>query len=153
MTGSGQTDFIDVPIRASANLALLLAAAHVAAIVAVGSVPLPWWLRLAGCSALLLVGVRLIRRDALLRAPDSVIGLRLMGDGSCEVRRRDQRVVSGQLCARWFVSPLMIVLRITRHGTCWPRGITLLPDAVDSDSLRQLRIFLRFAVEPSIGNE
>lgn len=47
----------------------------------------------------------------------------------------------------------MIVIRVACPGKRLARGITVLPDAADADSLRRLRIFLRFAVTPSIGNQ
>ena len=138
-----------MPIRASARLALLLAAAHAAAIVAVIAIPGAWWLRLAGCSLLVVSGAVIVYRSALLKASDSVVGLRLRRDGSCELQLRDQSIVSGHLCSRWFASPLMIVVQVACPGNRLRRSIALLPDAADADTLRRLRIFLRFAIEPS----
>lgn len=140
-------DYIDVPLRASRKLALLLASAHVAAVVAIAAMPLAWWLRLAGCSLLLASGVVTIRCRALLRNPEAIIRLRLMRDGSCELYTRNQRVISGQLRPGWFASPLMVVMRIACPGERHARGIALLSDAADGDTLRRLRIFLRFAVD------
>jgi len=141
-------EYIDVPLRASSRLAWLLLAAYAAAMVAVVAMPLAWWLRFAGCALLLAVGAIMIRRHALLKAADSIVRLRLMRDGSCELVTRDQRLISGELRPGWFASPLMVVVRIACSGERFSRGIALLADAADADSLRQLRVFLRFAVEP-----
>ena len=146
-------DFIDVPLRASRKLALLLAAAHAAAIVAVIALPAPWWLRLPGVLLLLASGTIMIRHRALLQHTNSVVRLRLMRDGSCQLETRDQRQISGQLRPGWFVSPPMVVVRIACSGERSPRSIALLPDAADADTLRRLRIFLRFAIKPSIGDQ
>lgn len=142
-----------MPIRASARLALLLATTHTAAIVAVIAMPVALWVRLAACSLLLVSGAIMIYRGSLLKASDSVVGLQLRRDGSCELQLRDQRLVNGILCPRWFVSPLMIVVQVACPGRRLPRSITLLPDAADADTLRQLRIFLRFAIESSDRNK
>ena len=149
MNRAGQVESIDVPIRASARLALLLAAAHAGAIASIAVLPLAWWLQLAGCSLILVSGAIMISRNALLKTSDSIIGLQLRRDGSCHLQLPDQRSISGELCPGWFASPLMIVLQIACPGQRWRRSITLLPDAVEPDSLRRLRVFLRFAVERS----
>lgn len=142
-------EFINLPIRASARLALLLTAAHAGAIAAVIVIPLAWWLRIAACSLLVVSGTIMISRNALLKSADSVVGLQLRRDGSCQLQLRNQRSVSGKLCPGWFASPLMIVVQVACPGQRWRRSITLLPDAVEAEGLRQLRIFLRFAVEQS----
>lgn len=149
MNRTGQLESIDVPIRASVRLALLLAAAHAGAMAAIVVLPLAWWLRLAACSLLLVSGAIMISRHALLKTSDSIVGLQLRRDGSCHLQLSNQRSMSGKLCPGWFASPLMIVLQIACPGQRWRRSITLLPDAVEPDSLRRMRVFLRFAVEPS----
>ena len=146
-------EFIDVPIRASARLALLLAATHAAAMVALIAMPAAWWLRLAGCSLLLVSGTIMVYRGALLKASDSVVGLLLRRDGSCELQLRNQRLISGIVCPRWFASPLMVVVQVACPGQRLRRSIALLPDAADADTLRRLRIFLRFAIESSGRNK
>lgn len=146
-------DYVDVTMRASHRLAWLLAALHAAAIAVVLTMPLAGWLRLAGCALLVASGTGLVTRQALLKAPGSIIRLRLSEDGSCQLQTRDLRVIDGRLRPGWFASPLMIVLRIASPGERLARGITLLPDAADAESLRRLRIFLRFAVGSSIGNQ
>lgn len=146
-------DFVDLTLRASHRLAWLLAVVHTAAIIVVVMMPLDWWLRLAGGALLLASGIYSVARHALLAAPDSIVRLRLTQDGSCQIQTRDHRIIDGLLRPGWFVSPLMIVIRVACPGKRLARGITVLPDAADADSLRRLRIFLRFAVTPSIGNQ
>lgn len=142
-----------MPISASTRLALLLVAVHVAAIVAVIWLPAAWWLRLAGCSAVIISCAITVYRSALLRASDSVVGLQIRRDGSCHIQTRNRRLISGRVCSGWFVSPLMIVVQVACPSERLRRSITLLPDAAEADTLRRLRIFLRFAIEPSIRNK
>lgn len=148
-----QADFIDVPLRASPWLALLLAAGHAAAIAAIALLPIPWWLRAAGCAFLLASAVATIYRRALLKGSGACVRLRLMRDGSCQLHLVDQRVIRAKLCRGWFVSPQLVVLRLACPGERYSRGIALLPDSADADDLRRLRIFLRFAINPSVWNE
>ena len=153
MNQTGPMQRIDVPIRASARLALLLTAAHSAAIIAVMVMPVAWWLRLAGCALMVVSGAIMVTRNALLKASNSVVGLQLNRDGSCQLQIRDQGCVSGVVCPGWFASPLMIVLQVACPGRRWRRSITLLPDAADSETLRRLRIFLRHVIEPPSRNK
>lgn len=146
-------DYIDIPMRASPLLTWLVAGVHAAALVAVLAMPLPWWLRVAVCGLLLASGVVLIPRHALLCSPGSIVRLRLMSDGSCQLHTRGQGVFDGALRPGWTVTPLMIVLRIACPGRRLVRAITLLPDAADAEILRRLRIFLRFGLGSSIGKQ
>jgi toxin CptA len=141
-------EYIDVPLRSSARLALILAVAHAAALVAAIAMPAAWWLRLVASSLILVGGTIMVRRSALLKASDSIVGLRLSRDGSCQLLMRNQRLISGQLLPGWFASPLMVVVQVACPGQRLRRSITVLPDAAERDILRRLRIFLRFAVEP-----
>ncbi|KPK30500.1 MAG: hypothetical protein AMJ66_09560 [Betaproteobacteria bacterium SG8_40] len=144
-----QTDFIDIPLRASHRLAWLLAATHCAAIAAVLALPVSWWLRVAACALVLTSAVFQIHRRALRNGDHAFVGLRLMRNGSCQLRTAGGGVIGGRLCRGWFVSPQLVVIRISCDGERWSRGISLLPDSADPDDLRRLRVFLRFAVGPS----
>lgn len=143
------TDFIDVPLRASPLLAGSLAMAYSMSIIAVLVLPVSWWFRAVACALVLMSAVGQIHRRALRKGGHACIGLRLMRDGSCQLRLASGRSISGQLCRGWFVSPQLIVMRISCAGERLSRGFSLLPDSADSDDLRRLRIFLRFAVYPS----
>ncbi len=144
-----QSDFIDLSLRASPRLAWLLAASHFAAIIAALVLPVSWWFRAAACTLILLsAGVQIYRR-ALRKGDDACVGLHLMRDGSCQLRMAGGDVIGGRLCRGWFVSPQLIVMRVSCDGERLSRGFSLLPDSADADDLRRLRIFLRFAVDPS----
>lgn len=143
------TDFIDVPLRASPLLAGLLAMVYSAAIVAILVLPVSWWFRTAVCALVLTSAVAQIRRRALRKGDRACVGLRLMRDGSCQLRLACGHVIFGQLCRGWFASPQLIVMRISCAGEHLSRGFSLLPDSADSDDLRRLRVFLRFAIYPS----
>lgn len=144
-----QTDFIDVPFRASLRLAWLLAAIHAAAIVAIVVLPVSGWFRAVACALVLATAAARIYRRALLKGTRACLGLRLMRDGSCQLRVAGDRVIGGRLCRGWFVSPQLVLVRISCAGERLSRSIALLSDSADSDDLRRLRVFLRFAVDLS----
>lgn len=143
-----RADFIDLPLRPSSRLAWLLATFHVAAIIAVVVLPVPGWLRAAACALLLLSATAQVARHASRLGDHAFVGLHLLRDGSCQLRLAGDRTIAGQLCRGWFVSPQLIVMRISCAGERLSRGLCLLPDSADQDDLRRLRVFLRFAVDP-----
>ena len=144
-----QPDFIDVPLRASNHLAMVLAASHGVTIIAIAVMPVYWWFRLLACALVLMSAATLIYRRAMLKGDRACIRLKVMHDGSCELEMADKRVITGALRRGWFVAPQLIVLRIACPTERWSRGIALLPDSANADDLRQLRIFLRFAIDLS----
>ncbi len=115
--------------------------------------PLPWPVSSAACSLLLLNGAMMIHYKALVQAAGSIIRLRVARDGSCQLYTRDQRVIRGQLSSGWFSSPLIVAFRVVCADRRLPRGVALLPDSSDKESLRRLRVFLRFAIDPSARNQ
>ena len=144
-----QPDFIDLPLTASRYLALVLAISHGLAIVATILLPLAWWWRLAGAVLILVSAILTIRSQALRRGKRALVGLRLSRDGSCELQLADGATLAGRLHRGWFVSPQLIVMRVGFQTKQRSRSITLLPDSAEVDSLRRLRVFLRFAITPS----
>lgn len=148
-----ENDFIDVPIGTSRMLAALLAAAHAAAIVSVSVLPLPLWARATACALLLVNALLTVRRYAFVRGPQACLKLRISKDGACRLHLHSDRVVTGRLLAGWLVSPLLIVAQVRCSGETLARKIVLLPDSCDAETLRRLRIFLRFAIARSSGDK
>ena len=141
-----ETDFIDVPIGASRILAAILITMHAAAIVAMSVLPIPLWLRVTGGALLLASAALMVRRYAFLKGSQACSRLRISKDGECKVELTADRVATGRLQSGWLASPLLVVARVRCNGERLARKIVLLPDSTDADTLRRLRIFLRFAL-------
>ena len=141
-----ETDFIDVQIQTSRVLAAILTTMHAAAIVAVSVLPVPLWLRVTGDVLLLASAALMIRRYAFLKGPQACSRLRISKDGDCRLELAAHRVATGRLQSGWLASPLLVVARVRCSGERLARKIVLLPDSSDEDTLRRLRIFLRFAL-------
>ena len=148
-----ETDFIDVPIRSSRILAAVLVSMHAAAIVAVSVLPVAWWVRLTGSVLLLASASVMVRRYALIRGVKACSRLRISKDGVCKLELVDDRVLTGRLQPGWLASPLLIVARVRCTGERLARKVVLLPDSSDLETLRRLRIFLRFAIARSAGEK
>lgn len=83
-------------------------------------------------------------RQVSLRHADSVTGLRFDSEG-WHVLRRDGSEMSARLLADTYVSALLTVVRLRQSGRWLPVSVILPADAADDDSLRRLRLRLRFS--------
>lgn len=83
-------------------------------------------------------------RQVSLRHADSVTGLRFDSEG-WHVLRRDGTEVGARLLADTYVSALLTVVRLRQAGRWLPISVVLPADAADEDSLRRLRLRLRFS--------
>ena len=147
------TEFIDVPIRTSRILAAILISMHAAAIIAVSVLPVPLWIRVTAEALLLVSAALMVRRYAFLKGSQACSRLRISKHGDCRLELAADRVATGRLQPGWLASPLLIVARVRCTGERLARKIVLLPDSSDADTLRRLRIFLRFSIARSSGEK
>jgi toxin CptA len=148
-----QADFIDVAIGPSRILGAILISMHAAAIASLGIVPVALWLRISAGLLLLMSAALMVRRHAYLQGPRACSRIRISSDGDCRLELAGDRIAAGRLQAGWFASPLLVVARVRCLGERLARNIVLLPDSADADTLRRLRIFLRFAITHSSGKQ
>ena len=142
-------DSIDLELKPSRRLGFFLAIVHGAAIIAVVTLPWPWWLRLIAMALITANAVALIRSRALPDGHQSLVSLKLSRDATCRLHLADGSELTGKLCRGWLATPCLIVLRVVAGEQRHRHGITLLSDSASKDDLRKLRVFLRFAIDPS----
>jgi toxin CptA len=151
-----------VRLKPSRRLAAMLSFAHFAAIGLLWPLILPASAKLAGSALLAVSLVFYLRRYALLRSPDSVMSIELSEEMICtlETRRGDRFVCT--LLGSSFVAPYLTLLELkplkrqesaksTSHSGgprrwrgFFARSIVILPDAIDAEQFRQLRVLLRW---------
>lgn len=130
-------------LQPSLYLAILLIAAHAAALMALYFLPLPSW-ALAALTVLLLSGLGFyLRRHAWLTAPSSGVMLQLDGDRVVLTARSGDQL-TGQLSGTSLVTPLLTVLNVLPQGEHFTRSVIILPDSLDPESFRQLRVLLKW---------
>ena len=83
-------------------------------------------------------------RQVSLRHADSVTGLRFDSEG-WHVLRRDGSEKGASLLGDTYVSALLTVVRLRQPGRWLPVSVILPADAATEDSLRRLRLRLRFS--------
>jgi hypothetical protein len=79
--------------------------------------------------------------------------MRISKHGKCVLELGGDRVLTGRLQPGWLASPLLVVARVRCKGERMARKVVLLPDSSDSETLRRLRIFLRFSIVRSAGEK
>src|SRR5690554_5845124 len=83
-------------------------------------------------------------RQVSLRHADSVTGLRFDSQG-WHILRHDGTKMGARLLADTYVSALLTVVRLRQPGRWLPISVILPADAATEDSLRRLRLRLRFS--------
>lgn len=127
----------------SPYLALALIAMHSAAMLSLWALALPLWAQLILVLLLLASLLHHLRRDAWLTAPSSSVSLWLDGD-RIELTVRSGQKIAGKIMPDSLISPLLSVLKILPQDAHQARCAIILPDSLDVDSFRQLRVYLKW---------
>lgn len=137
-------------LGSSFRLALMLGLAHAAAIALLWPLMLPVAAKLSATAALITSLVLYLRHYALRNSPGSITSLLLADDMTCTLEtRRGERFACAPLGSS-FVAPYLTVLELKPLETAkwWhklhARSVVILPDAVDAEDFRQLRVLLRW---------
>ena len=139
-----QTDYLVMHRQPSRWLALLLLCGSLLACLAVFQSALSL---LPSLLCILLVcgyGCWIWPRQVSLRHPHSVTGLRFDGEG-WHVLRRDGSEAAAKLLADTYVSAMLTVVRLREQGRWRAVSVILASDAASEESLRRLRLRLRFS--------
>jgi toxin CptA len=148
-----------VRFRPSIRLAAMLSFAHASATGLLWPLILPAAAKLAGSAILAASLVFYLKRNALLRSPDSVIGLELSHKMACTLETQNGERIMCAVLGSSFVAPYLTVLELqplkldAYAGSpanqkpwrkCFSRSVVILPDGVDPEEFRQLRVLLRW---------
>jgi toxin CptA len=85
-----------------------------------------------------------LRHDCLRIAPGAVVALQIHPDCHCAMQTRDGAWLEASLLPTSFVAPYLTVLNLRLEGRRLPRHVTVLPDAVDGEVFRRMRVLLRW---------
>lgn len=136
---------LTLTLGASRRLRLTLGAAGMAAGLLVLAWPwwaVPaWWLAVAGATRFA------IRHHATLQAPDALVALRYDGSGALHVQSGNGTWHSARLLGNSCVTPWCAILNLRLAGKRCSRSMVIVPDAVDAQTFRRLRVRLRWGGE------
>lgn len=130
-------------LQPSRYLAVILIVAHGAALAALFPLTLPAWSKVV-LALLMLFGLAYhLRRDAWLSAPSSGTALMLEGD-RVVLSTRGGKQLAGKVLRDSLVTPLITVLNVLPQGARFARSVIILPDSLDAESFRQLRVWFKW---------
>jgi toxin CptA len=151
-----RTPIFIIRLKPSTRLTVMLSFAHLVAIVLLWPLTLPTAVKLSGSALLIFSLVFYLRRYALLRSPDSVSGLELTDEMVCILETQGGERIACALLGSSFVAPYLTVLELTplkfdsavELRESWrrffSRSVVILPDGIDPEEFRRLRVLLRW---------
>jgi toxin CptA len=128
----------------------MLSLAHVSATALLWPLTLPLVVKLAATAAMGLSLAIYLRHYALRNSPGSITSLALAADMTCTLETRRGQRLTCTLLGSSFVAPYLTVLELKPLETTrwWHRlhahSVVILPDTVDSEEFRRLRVLLRW---------
>lgn len=130
-------------IGPSRLLAAILALAHGVALAALIPLAFPVWAKVALALVILFSLWHHLRRDALLSRPSSCTVL-VLEKGEAALTLRDGKLLAGRVSRDSVVTPFLAVLNIVPGRSLFSRSVIILPDSLDPESFRQLRVWLKW---------
>lgn len=137
-------------IKPSHLLMLLIVCAHALVMGVLFFISLPTFALIMLLAVLAASMVYYILRDAALRSDSACVALRLE-DGQVVLINRKGEESSGNLRTSSVVTPHFVMLNIGLPDQRRGRSLLVLPDSMDADSFRRLRVMLRYG-GISVGN-
>lgn len=129
--------------HSSGYLTIVLIVAHCVAFAILIPLALPLWSKILLVFLVLISMLYHLWHDAWLSALSSNKTLLLDGDMILLVTR-DGKQMTARVLADSLVTPFITVLNVLPKGSHLARSIIILPDSLDAESFRQLRVWLRW---------
>lgn len=133
-----------IAVSPSVLLAIAVCIAHLLAAGLFWLLPIP---ALGKSVFTLLIAVSLVfllARDAALHAANAVIALEIKGDGAISFQTRSGAWFDCTLLGSSYVSPRLTILNLRLGRGKRTRRVIIVPDNVDSNDFRILRMWLRW---------
>jgi toxin CptA len=126
-------------------LALCICLGHAVAIGALAALPVPRFAFMLLLAVLLLSTAYYLQRHARLALANAWVGLRLHEDHLVLCNRRGDELM-GRLLGSSVVMPHLVILNISIPNYRQTQNVVLMPDSMDEESFRQLRVALKWGV-------
>ena len=138
-------------LRPSWLLTAILVTGHGAATTIVMIVGMPSWIMLIASAAIMLNCLYSVRRAALLLAPSSAAAVEIDSDNLLSIRTRDGEWTECEVLDSTYVAPFLTVLNLSETGKRAIRHVVIMPDGIDREDFRKLRVWLRWQRGPQPG--
>lgn len=135
---------LKISIKPSRRLALLLCLAHGAAAAAALLTDVSIWVKI---SLVLVIGASCascLYGPALLRSGKAIVSFEIKDGRAVSFQTLRGEWHQGMLLDSSFVSPWLAILNIKMEASRFARHVVIMPDGIDADDFRQLRVWLRW---------
>jgi hypothetical protein len=129
------------PSRIAAAVILTMAAATFGVWL---TLPTPYPIDACAAIALAAWARHQVRLNGSRAASGAVVEMMLSSDSVIVVRRRDGKLVAGHVRSSSYVHPAFTSIVWRPDGARWSRTLPLVPDMLDIDDFRKLRVMLRY---------
>ena len=143
---------LHLALRTSLWMSATLALAHAGACGLLWPLTLAAEIKWAIAAALSASFAWTLRRTALLRGAGAIIGLELGEEGRVSFQTRAGGWQEARLLPTTYVTPLLTVLNLRLAGRRTVRHVVLMPDSLDAETYRQLRVRLRWAQAAALSS-
>jgi hypothetical protein len=131
-------------LKPSPRLAAVLISTHTVAAGTIVPLDIPLAIKAALAIAVAASLVWSLQRHALLRATRSVIALEVRDRLTAAIQGRDHVWRDARVLGTTYVSAALTVLNLRVPGERLPRHVLLVPDNVDEQAFRRIRVLLRW---------
>jgi toxin CptA len=142
-------------LKPSPQLSTWLLFSHLTAVLCVLIVAMPRWLQALLTLTLLCNLIYTVSYQALRRWSTSIVGLQFERDGAVFVEYRNGAVRAARVLGSSFVAPYLTIVLLKPEQRWLTRAVVIVPDAVEPDLFRQLRVWLKWGigrgVEPDVN--
>lgn len=130
--------------KPSRQLAMLLLIVHVGSFGLLWPLAVPLWIKVMITGLLIMSFIYYLRQEALLTSDAAITVFTLTAEQKCIITTHSGTIINGSLLANSFVSPYLTLILIQPQGKWRTHSIVLLPDSLDAESFRRLRVRLRW---------
>ncbi len=135
---------LNIRLKPSLYMTILLSAAHAIAMGLVLALPLSIGLKLVTTLVICISLVFYLKRNARLASPNSIIALQIEEDCTCAIETRGGKRLDCILLPTSYVSASLTILNLKANGEMLARHVVILPDSINPEDFRKLRVLLRW---------
>jgi len=141
-----------VHLKPSMHLTVILSVAHFLVALLLWPLMLPMSVKLLGAGVLVASLVFYLRHYALLKSPESVVAIELSEAMLCILETRGGKHFPCAILGSTFVAPYLVVLNLKLQNKFLGGSVVILPDSIDGEEFRRLRVLLRWKWKATSGS-
>lgn len=143
---------IRLDFKPSVRLAAVLAVVALLACLALAVISVALWIKLAAMAVVVFATTWHVMH-ALQRTAHSCIALSMDSKGTWQLMTRNGNRYAATILSSSFVMPYLTILNCSLTGRWLQYHVVILPDAVDREAFRRLRVWLRWGHQASVAEE